>query len=113
MIADKMPPFAGTFSYKNDNIYRRSCGEGVVLVMERVDPDLAKIRFEREPDNQSIDIPVGFSVIHAGAVSPAFRVGNEYFIVTWTANYVVLRGEEALFNIYNQKSQAIMPAPNQ
>eukprot|EP00955_Chlamydomonas_euryale_P041445 351979-Chlamydomonas_euryale.AAC.2 len=41
-----MPPFSGTFSYKNDNRYRRLIGDGVHMVMERLDPNIAKIRFE-------------------------------------------------------------------
>eukprot|EP00798_Chlamydomonas_sp_ICE-L_P031713 gene31713-biopygen6566 len=40
----EMPPFSCTFSYKNDNLYRRLIGDGVHMVMERLDPNIAKIR---------------------------------------------------------------------
>eukprot|EP00798_Chlamydomonas_sp_ICE-L_P005767 gene5767-biopygen4752 len=114
-----MPPFSGTFSYKNDNLYRRLIGDGVHMVMERLDPNIAKIRFEVQhpvaEDTQAeapiiyqpIQIPEGVTLIVADSAIPAARIGNDFFIVTWIGNYLVLRGGNVLFRIFNQQSQAI------
>jgi hypothetical protein len=111
-ITITMPQFSGTFSYKNDIMYRRSIGNGEQLVIERMDPNIAKIRFELEVGNAPVDIPDGVTVVLATSMAciPAARVGNEYFIVTWISNYHVLRQGDALFNIFNQQSHTIQPA---
>jgi len=118
----EMPPFSGTFSYKNDNLYRRLIGDGVHMVMERLDPNIAKIRFEVQhpvaEDTQAeapiiyepIQIPEGVTLIVADSAIPAARIGNDFFIVTWIGNYLVLRGGNVLFRIFNKQSQAIQLA---
>eukprot|EP00798_Chlamydomonas_sp_ICE-L_P018156 gene18156-biopygen27111 len=118
----EMTPFSGTFSYKNDNLYRRLIGDGVHMVMERLDPNIAKIRFEVQhpvaEDTQAeapiiyqpIQIPEGVTLIVADSAIPAARIGNDFFIVTWIGNYLVLRGGNVLFRIFNQQSQAIQLA---
>jgi hypothetical protein len=118
----EMPPFSDSFSYKNDNLYRRPIGAGVHMVMERLDPNIAKVRFEVQvpgpedaqgnapPIYQPIQIPDGVTVIVADSAIPAARIGDDFFIVTWIGSYVVLRGGNALFRIFNQMSQAIQPA---
>lgn len=99
-----------TFSYQSDEPYRRSIGEGQQIVIRRLDPNIACIGFEMEDGNVPIPIPDGVSVVLSETAIPSARVGDEYFVVTWIGNYHVVRNGEALYEIYNQQSQAIQPA---
>ena len=105
-----MPLVDGTFSYKDDRLYRRSIGNGQQLVIERMDPNIAKLRFELEAGNAPVDIPDGVSVLLSPTMAPAARIGNAYFVITWISSYHVLRNGEAIFSIVNQQSQSIQPA---
>lgn len=102
----------GTFSYKNDNIYRRTMGHdyNYDMVIEKMDANIAKIRFENTGDHSPLAIPQGINVVMADTMMPAARVGNEFFIITWFGNYLMLAEDgAAIFKILNQQSQNILP----
>jgi len=108
-----MPPFQHAFSYKNDKAYSRAIDDqGLYFVMESMDINISKIRFEIRSEGQPprpVSIPSAITIVLADSLQPAARVGNEFFILTWFGNYVVLRGDAAIFKIYNQQQQAIQP----
>lgn len=107
MVTDIMPPFKGAFSYKKDKVYRTPLGNGQQLVVERMDPSIAKLRFELESDNTPVNIPECISIVIADSMIPAARVGDEYFIITWMSDYILLKDGEAYYKVFNQKSHAI------
>ena len=100
MNSAEMPQFQGCFSYKNNNDCSMPLDDkGLFFVMETMDINIAKIRFETRTDGQPpqpVPIPANISIILANTVplQPAARVAEEFFILTWIGNYVILRDEK-------------------
>jgi hypothetical protein len=100
-------------TYQDGEEYSRAIDDqGLYFVMEGMDVNIFKIRFELRSEGhppQAVSIPDDVTIIVANSMQPAARVGNEFFILTWIGSYVILRGEAAVFRIYNQQQQAIQP----
>lgn len=99
----------GSFSYKNDNINIVIIDVNILLRIERIDQNVARIYFVNSHDN-AIRIPAGVilrDVINNTNVPRVTLNGAESYVITWASNYTLLYNGDEILNLENQKQQSM------
>ena len=98
--------FQGSFSYKNENPFVKKLDNGLILKIESHDEDFAKLYFINTEGTQ-IEIPDNIRLIN---ITNGNRHCNPFmgvFLITWFSSYDLMKNQNILIKISNQKQQAI------
>lgn len=97
--------YKGAFSYKNYNIQVVRLEEGINLRVEKLDSNIARIRFV-DADQNPIAVPNGIQVRSISTGEPAPLLHGS-FLVAWVDNYQVEQYGEVIIQLENQGQHAI------
>ena len=79
---------------------------GKVLVIERVNTDVARIYLR---DSRLVQVPLANVVVNDMAGNPV-RPFLENIMITWAGSYRVFLNDKEVFSLRNQKQQAVLAA---
>lgn len=97
--------FNGCFSYKTDRERTVRVDDNLQLRMLRLDQNIARLFFIDQAEQELPQLPAGFVLRDAVTAIDAARLANS-FLVTWTASYVLLRDDNVIMRLDNQRQQA-------
>ena len=110
-FAGAVPQLPDSFSYLNPAPFVRHLEGNLCLVIEPLNTYQAKLCLEERPEGapaQPVPIPVAYKLVHACSLKPAGRIEDEFYIIGWTADYHLMKGNEAtVLTITNQTQQAV------
>ncbi|CAG8471904.1 10680_t:CDS:1 [Dentiscutata heterogama] len=105
--------FRGSFSYKNDTINVIVIDNNILVKIQRVDQNVARIYFTNGQGN-SIRIPAGMTLrdlTNNTNVPRIVAAGAESYMITWVMNYELRYNGGEVLNLDNQKQQSMRVPP--
>lgn len=102
----------GSFSFRNEQILQTYIDDGVYLRLERIGLAVARVYFVNE-GHAEVPVPEGFRITdHSNSDVDVPRVPNrEEYVLGWTDNYSLLRGDVVIIKLLNQRRWALQGAP--
>eukprot|EP00741_Cyanophora_paradoxa_P016210 tig00000042_g15649.t1 len=96
----------GSISYKNNNVNVVHLDAGTDMRLARVNVNVARIYFVSRATGQPVGVPAGVHVVQAdGQEIAEFPAGA--FLIVWTNDFKVMRGDEVLVQLTRQIQQSI------